>query len=215
MLYEVITQTNYSLDIEARGKYKGNIIFENDQAKAGIISLTKQVNILYSQTDKNRLVDTYELGEDEVLVIETFANARNIKAGDTINLKLSGEQYKLRVAGIVLSPEFIYLVSEDTPLLPMPAEYGMVYVSEAFLYKAIGKDFMNEILVKSSLIEKEQLKAIENEIKDINEVLYITSKEETISYTGTEEEIRGEKAMAESLPVVFLFIAAIIRNNFV
>src|SRR5205823_9857458 len=42
----------------------------------------------------------------EVLVGEAFADANHLQAGDPIAMLLNGKRQELRIAGIVLSPEF-------------------------------------------------------------------------------------------------------------
>jgi len=47
---------------------------------------------------------------DEVLVNQSFARARRLAPGDTVDLLLNGRRERLRVAGVVLSPEYVLAV---------------------------------------------------------------------------------------------------------
>src|SRR5262245_19327983 len=47
-------------------------------------------------------------GRGEVLVGEAFADANQLRAGQVITMVLNGRLQQFRVAGIVLSPEFIF-----------------------------------------------------------------------------------------------------------
>ena len=47
---------------------------------------------------------------DEVLVNQSFARARRLAPGDTVDLLLNSRRERLRIAGIVLSPEYVLAV---------------------------------------------------------------------------------------------------------
>ena len=60
----------------------------------------------------------------EVLVGEAFAEANHLQPGDTIAMLLNGKRQSLRIAGIVLSPGFIF-ISRPGTALPDDRTYGV------------------------------------------------------------------------------------------
>src|SRR5690606_31139298 len=48
--------------------------------------------------------------DDEVVIVERFADAHGLVPGDTLVAILNGRRQVLRVTGIGLSPEFIYQI---------------------------------------------------------------------------------------------------------
>ena len=63
----------------------------------------------------------------EVLVGEAFANANALQPGDTIAMLLHGRRQTFRIAGIVLSPEFVF-ESRPGAALPDNRTYGVFWM---------------------------------------------------------------------------------------
>jgi len=71
-----------------------------------------------------------------VLVGEAFAEANQLQPGDKISMLLNGKRTELRVAGIVLSPEFIF-ESRPGAALPDNRTYGIFWMP----YKEVARAF--------------------------------------------------------------------------
>ena len=72
----------------------------------------------------------------EVLVSEAFANANHLKPGDTLAMLLNGKRQQLTIAGLVLSPEFIF-ESRPGAALPDNRTYGIFWMP----YKEVAAAF--------------------------------------------------------------------------
>jgi putative ABC transport system permease protein len=72
----------------------------------------------------------------ELLVGEAFANANQMRPGDTLALLLNGRRQEFRVAGIVLSPEFIF-ESRPGAALPDNRTYGIFWMP----YEEVARAF--------------------------------------------------------------------------
>src|ERR1041385_5162197 len=75
----------------------------------------------------------------EVLVGEAFAEANHLQPGDTIAMLLNGKRQELRIAGIVLSPEFIF-ESRPGAALPDNRTYGIFWMGYKELASAFDLD---------------------------------------------------------------------------
>ncbi len=64
----------------------------------------------------------------ELLVSEAFADANLLKPGDTLTLIMNGRRQDFRIAGIVLSPEYIF-ESRPGVALPDSRSYGIFWMS--------------------------------------------------------------------------------------
>jgi putative ABC transport system permease protein len=73
---------------------------------------------------------------NEVLVGEAFASANQLTPGQTIEMLLNGKRQELRIAGIVLSPEFIF-ESRPGAALPDNRTYGIFWMP----YKEVARAF--------------------------------------------------------------------------
>ena len=82
------------------------------------------MNRLYIR--KGRLPDPGR--NHEVVVNENFANAHGFSPGDQFAAVISGKWTKLTIAGIALSPEFVFLLRPDA-ISPDFKRYGVLWLS--------------------------------------------------------------------------------------
>ncbi len=75
----------------------------------------------------------------EVLISEGFANAHRFRPGDSLIAIINGKRRSLRVAGIVLSAEYVYSVRPGE-LLPDDRRYGVLWMSYRELSAACDLD---------------------------------------------------------------------------
>ncbi len=146
----------------------------------------------------------------EVLVLKQFADARGIKVGDEITPQIGGKSYNLKVKGIVSSPEYVYLMENEQSLLPNAEKFGIIYLSEKFSQQVFGfKDSFNELLFKVK--PSSNLSMLKSEFKkDLKKygVRRIILKDEQLSNRVVTEEIKGAKQMSNTVPLIFLAVAA-------
>ncbi|WHH60885.1 ABC transporter permease [Petroclostridium sp. X23] len=153
-----------------------------------------------------------KIGNDHAMLLEQFAKARNIKAGDEISPYINGRAYKLEVAGIAASSEFVYLMENDQALLPAAEKFGVAYVSEAFAQSVYGyRDSYNELLitVEDEARIDDVLDQVEKKL-DKYGVKRITKLEDQLSNKMLTEKVKGIDKMASTVPVLFLMVAAVI-----
>lgn len=201
---EIIKGYESVANAHLRGHYEAKAIFENS-AKLKVLTETNPINKLYIERGSSNI------NKNEALLFAKFADARNIKVGDNINIRLNGNEYNFKIKGLVYSPEFIYLTESERVFLPDPKDYGVIYISDNFMKEAYGKNYYNEIVIKArENIDINNLKEIIKNGLDKNSIYTVSTKEEQLAFRAAEEEIRGEIAMSQSMPILFLIIAAAI-----
>lgn len=193
---------------EGRGKCEGRAVFNDDTAKVRAYTITNNINKLYMEGNKKKKPE-----KNEVYVYHDFADARNLQAGDVLVTRFKGEEINLKIIGTVYSPEFIYVTESEQLFIPDPENFGLLYVSDELMKDISGEGYINEIIaVGTEGYSSDDLeKRVKNTLK--NSGLYkIVSKQDQLSYRGTEDEINGEIAMSQSMPVLFLVIASAIMS---
>lgn len=154
----------------------------------------------------------YELKDNDAILLEQFAKARNIKVGDTITPVINGRAHDLFVSGIAASSEFIYLMENEQSLLPAPEKFGVAYVSEAFARSVFGyRGSYNEVLVKVN--DQGKIDDISDHAEkklDKYGVKKITKLEDQLSNSVLTQKVDGIEKMSAVLPLMFLIVAAII-----
>lgn len=116
-----------------------------EPATGRIISLPQRgepiVNRLYLR--KGRMLDPGHL--NEVLLAEGFAQAHQLRPGDSLTAIINGKRRTLSVAGIVLSAEYIYSVRPGE-LLPDDKRFGVLWMGYDELSSACDlKDAFNDL----------------------------------------------------------------------
>lgn len=148
----------------------------------------------------------------DILVLQQFSEARGINVGDQMNIQINGVGYQLNVAGIAASPEYIYATYSAQSLLPDPKAFGVVFIPEKLGQQAFGyQNSYNEILIRynEGINEEKLIDTLKDELAPFG-LQRIIKRENQLSDSMISEEIVNLKRTSSSLPIVFLFVAAVI-----
>ncbi|WP_238400718.1 ABC transporter permease [Legionella bononiensis] len=160
---------------------------------------------------KGRLLEAGKA--NEVLVNEGFAEANSIKPGDQIYALLNGHRQLLRIAGIVLSPEYVYAIRGED-LLPDNKHFGVFWMNHKALSAAFGmQEGFNDISLTLAPNASEQL--VRNKLEQLFQDygLSITyPRKEQVSDRFVTNEIKQQKIIASVIPPIFLIVASFLLN---
>jgi putative ABC transport system permease protein len=201
-------------EAETRLVFDTSFITEDDEEKVNVrvVSVNKNennINKLYIKSGKR------EITEKDIIVIEQFAVARNIRIGDQVKLQINGRQYKFNVSAIASSSEYAYIMENEQTLLPNPENFGIVYIEENYIRQIYGsKGNFNEILIKvNNENNLDQAKDfLEDNLKKYG-VKRVIKKNEQLSNSMLSQEIDGLEMMSQSVPFVFLIFAGIMLSS--
>jgi putative ABC transport system permease protein len=73
--------------------------------------------------------------DDEVVLLDSFANAHGLRPGDRVPAVVNGKLRKLRVVGVALSPEFIYALRPGA-IADDPVRYAVLWMNRRPLASA-------------------------------------------------------------------------------
>ncbi len=199
-------------EAEARLVFDTKFLTANgdDKVNVRVISVDKyenKINKLFMKEGRRTLA-----GRD-IIVIEKFAEARNIKIGDEINLQINGRKYTFKVSGIASSAEYIYIMENEQSLMPAPEKFGVVYIEESYIRKIYGNNgSFNDLVVKLNNDENidKTAKYLEDKFDKYN--ARITKREDQLSNNVMNQEISGLEMMSQSLPFVFLIFAGVMLS---
>ena len=94
-----------------------------------------QINRVFLSS--GRMISSQRSGPREVLISEAFATARGLQPGDHLFALINGKRERLLVAGIALSPEFIFAGFSGAPDLK---GYGVFWLDKKALASAYQMD---------------------------------------------------------------------------
>lgn len=154
-----------------------------------------------------RMIDSDH--SDEILLLQAFARAHDLRPGDRISATMNGARRSFRIVGLAQAPEFLYTTAPGE-LIPDDARFGVIWMSRSALAAAYDMDgAFNEALLSLS--------------RGANEAAVLDAVDRILDpYGGTgaypladqpsnqlvSEEIGGLEAAAIGVPPIFLAVAA-------
>src|SRR6185436_6622810 len=150
---------------------------------------------------------------DEVVVSDSFAGRNGLEPGDTLTAVLNGTRRRLRIVGIGLSPEYIYSIRQGD-LMPDPKRFGILWMDRRALAAAFDLEgSFNDVSLKliPGAQEEDVMAALDHLLKPYGG-LGSVPRSLQISHWYLSNELRQLQSMGNSLPLLFLFVAAFLLN---
>lgn len=147
----------------------------------------------------------------EALVSEAFAQARALQPGSRLQALINGKQRELLVVGIALSPEYIF-----SGLWGMPDArgFGVFWIDREVLAAAYNMEgAFNRVAFKLAPggSEPASIAAVSRIIAPFGG-REVFPREEQLSHSMLENEIKQQRVMGSLLPAIFLGVAAFLLN---
>lgn len=168
-----------------------------------------QINRVFLRS--GRMMSEQSSGPREVLVSEAFALARGLQPGDHLFALINGKRERLLITGIALSPEFIFAGFSGAPDLK---GFGVFWLDKQSLASADQMDgAFNHVNLRLAPGARQ-----DETIASIDRVLQAWGgvraygRDEQLSYTRVESEIKEQRVLGTLLPAIFLAIAAFLLN---
>ena len=149
----------------------------------------------------------------EVLVGEAFALANHLEPGKTLSMLLNGKRQEFRIAGIVLSPEFIF-ESRPGAALPDNRTYGTFWMGYKELARAFDLDGAFNYLALTlapGASERPVISKLDHLLTPYGgRGAY--GRADHPSHIRVSDEIRVLGTISIGFPLVFLSVAAFMTN---
>ncbi len=150
----------------------------------------------------------------EVLVGEAFAAANRLEPGDTLAMLLNGRRQEFRIAGIVLSPEYVF-ESRPGAALPDNKTYGifwMPYKEVATAWDLYGAFNHVSLALAPGAVEAEVVAGLDALLRPYGG-LGAYGRKDHPSHIRVTDEIRVLAILSVGFPTVFLGVAAFMTNS--
>ena len=151
--------------------------------------------------------------DDEVVLSDAFAAAHRLQPGDGLVATIRGRTKRLRIAGIALSPEFIYQLQPGA-IIPDFRTYGILWMSRKALETAAEMDgAFNDVAIRvnSGASPGTILQRLDDLLARYGGLGAI-SRTDQLSHRYLSEEFRQLRQMANLFPTIFLAVAAFLLN---
>ncbi len=149
---------------------------------------------------------------EEVILSEQFAEANGLVVGDSLDATIDGRKHTLRIVGMGLSPEYVYIIRNVQEFVPSPERFGILWVPEGFAEDAMNMQAACNNIV-GSVEDLEQLEEIldsADHLLDSYGIFAKIKKENQVSNNFLSEEIKGLGVSAKVMPAIFLGIASLV-----
>ncbi|MDC0934708.1 FtsX-like permease family protein [Pirellulales bacterium] len=151
--------------------------------------------------------------DDEVLASEAFALANDLHVGDEIAAIINGRRKRLRIAGIALSPEYIYEIKPGD-ILPDNKHFGVLWMSHEVLSTAYNLEgAFNDVALSlfRGASSDEAVARLDDLIEPYGGLGAYTRKDQP-SHMFVDNEIEQNRQMGLIMPSIFLGVAAFLLN---
>jgi putative ABC transport system permease protein len=146
---------------------------------------------------------------DEVVALNTFLDAANVRLGDRLTTVLEGRSFTFTIVGAALSPEYVYVPAPES-FMPDDAHQGVFWAPRATVERAAGMTgAFNAVALK--LAPGASLPAV---LQDVDRILApygglaAQGREDQASHAFLDAELKELSTSASILPPVFLIVAA-------
>ncbi|HXF40957.1 MAG TPA: FtsX-like permease family protein [Blastocatellia bacterium] len=146
---------------------------------------------------------------DEVLVSESFAEANQLRVGQSLGAVINGHWEKLRIAGIALSPEYVHEI-RAADIFPDRRRFGILWMSQDALGPAFDMDgAFNNVAVSLApgASEAEVIDRLD-ELLERYGGLGAYGRDEQESHRFLADEIEQDRITGIIVPSIFLGVAA-------
>jgi putative ABC transport system permease protein len=169
------------------------------------------LNLVTLRTGRRPEAGTRAGGELEALVSEGFANAHGLKVGSQVSALMNGKRRPLRITGIALSPEYIFAGLWGMPDL---RAFGVFWVDKDELAAALDMTgAFNHLALKLAPGASER--AVDDAVTRILAPLGGTpahGRDEQVSHSMLDNEIREQQVLGTILPAIFLAVAGFLLH---
>ncbi|MGF1542721.1 MAG: ABC transporter permease [Pleurocapsa sp.] len=186
----------------------------NEPATGRLISLPENRPQLLNRLHLRRGRYLEPTRSNEILISEAFAEANQLQLEQEIGAVINGKWQKLRIVGIVLSPEYVYEVRGGSDVYPDNKRFGVIWMGQEALAHAFDLDSAFNDVTLTLNPNTQELEVIDHLDRLLENYggLGAYSRKDQVSHRIFTQKIDDLKNLATFLPTIFLGIAAFLIN---
>ncbi len=150
---------------------------------------------------------------DEVLASEAFVDAHGFVPGDRVSAVINGRRRQLQIAGVVLSPEYVYSIRPGE-IMPDNRRYGVFWMSRRALASAFDMEGgFNDVALRlmPGAAPEAAIAALDRLIEPYGGLGAIPRAQQLSVWT-LENELAQLQSFGFVTPAIFLAVAAFVLN---
>jgi len=150
---------------------------------------------------------------DEVIASEAFANAHGLGPGDEIAALINGRRRELRIVGLGLSPEYVYIIPPGE-LIPDDRRFGILWMERRALGAAFDMEGgFNDVSLElmPGAVAAEVIARLDRLLDPYGSTGAVPRRLQ-MSHWTLDNELRQLQTFGFMVPAIFLGIAAFLLN---
>ena len=151
--------------------------------------------------------------QDEAVLLEQFASAHHLAAGDHLPVVINGRQRELQIVGVALSPEYVLAMS-GREMMADNRRFAVLWMLHGSVAPAFDMDgAFNDVtfLIESTASVPAVLAAIDRELAPYGG-FHATPRAKQLSNWSLTSELDMLRTLALVIPAIFLGVAAFLVN---
>jgi putative ABC transport system permease protein len=174
---------------------------DDDHAQLRILSLPEQGQ---PALDRVLVLSGALPGDGEILIEKHFAAKRHLAAGASLDLVVGGEARHVKVAGVGVAAEYLWVARDASDFMPDPAQFGVGWMkaSELAALPIAGHQLLVDLRPGSDPASIERALG--------GRVIRATRAEDLVGVRLLQLDLDGYRGMAAFFPIFFLAVGAFI-----
>lgn len=180
-------------------------------------ALARVLSLPDAGTDRDHTVNDVLIDEgtyfpageaNNILIEKNFADYHGLKPGQTVTLGNAGEEIPFQIAGVAVSPEYIFPAKSRQEIMVSAEVWGVVFVSEDARTEILRQP-VNEVcfLFDKDIDEAAVTDRIKSALQDY-QIMDVVPRSEQPSYTGLEMDLEQFQTLSELFPLLFIIVGS-------
>lgn len=147
----------------------------------------------------------------EIILESSFAKHHKLRPGDVIEVERTGARVRFQIAGIAMSPEYLYVVRSKQDIMPFPESFGVMFVSADVLGPLVGKPGLISHIA-ATVDDPLRAPVIMREARRLLDVYGAdepVAREDQPSHQLLQQDLQGFQAYSVLFPFLFLSVAGL------
>lgn len=153
--------------------------------------------------------DAIDYNKSAIWLSKSYAKEHNLKPGQSLCIEAGSQNVNVEIAGLIMSPEYIYYIPSASENLPNYNIHGYAYIPEAYAKELQSDINYNQIRIRFasnySPSKDDFEKLVRKEIGD--KVYSISFRDDIASIQRVSDDVIQTRNMALLFSVVFLLLS--------
>jgi putative ABC transport system permease protein len=155
---------------------------------------------------------SYIQDDSQILLEQAFAKFNHVGIGDPVQvISPSGETVELTVAGLVVSPEYLFAARDQQDMFTPPSQFGVAFLPYTQLASLLGRTGrVNDVAIR--LAPGADATATQQQVSTVLDAYgpsKVTDREHQLSNRLLKLDLDGFQALALVFPLLFLIVGSL------